>query len=164
MEFPYCKVSNLGLNVTIKGLHHMRILQDFSEQLCYILWNTCEERHIPSEIHYSKKKLYGPFLWIGLNCLKAIETLRGDSLLFTTKSPEIPSNHLSELRRMKVWVEYGVTQYLSRRKINHDYNNNRSFEGIVNVVKLPSYQNSEKAEWEFLIIILINGLWMFWKQ
>ena len=84
MEFPYCKVSNLGLNVTIKGLHHMRILQDFSKQLCYILWNTCEERHIPSEIHYSKKKLYGPFLWIGFNCLKAIETLRGDSLLFTT--------------------------------------------------------------------------------
>ena len=73
---------------------------------------------------------------------------------FYHKSPEIPSNHLSELRRMKVWVEYGVTQYLSRRKINHDYNNNRSFEGIVNVVKLPSYQNSEKAEWEFLIINL----------
>ena len=37
MEFPFRKVSNLGLNVTIKGLHHMRILQDFSEQLFYIM-------------------------------------------------------------------------------------------------------------------------------
>ena len=37
----------------------------------------------------SKKKLYGPFLWIGFNCLKATEPLWGDSLLFTAKSPEI---------------------------------------------------------------------------
>ena len=29
------------------------------------------------------KKLYGPFLWVGFNCLKTIETVRGDSLFFT---------------------------------------------------------------------------------
>ena len=31
--------------------------------------------------------LYGPFLQIGLNCLKATEPLRADSLLFTTMFP-----------------------------------------------------------------------------
>ena len=30
-----------------------------------------------------KKKLYGPFLWMGFNCLKAIEPLQGGTLLFT---------------------------------------------------------------------------------
>ena len=29
-------------------------------------------------------KLYGPFLWMGLNCLKATEALWGDNLLLTT--------------------------------------------------------------------------------
>ena len=32
------------------------------------------------------EKLYGSILWIGLNCLKATESLQGDSLLFTTQS------------------------------------------------------------------------------
>ena len=40
-------------------------------------------------LNYSKKKkaLYGPFLWMGFNFLKATEPLRGDSLLSTPKSP-----------------------------------------------------------------------------
>ena len=38
-----------------------------------------------------KKKLYGPFLWMGFNCLKATEPLRGGTLLFTTKLPSILS-------------------------------------------------------------------------
>ena len=46
-------------------------------------------------------KLFGPFLRIGFNCLKAREPLRGDSLLFTTKSPEDPSTHFINLGRMK---------------------------------------------------------------
>ena len=33
------------------------------------------------------EKLYGPFLWMGFNCLKATEPLRGVSFLFTTQSP-----------------------------------------------------------------------------
>ena len=41
------------------------------------------------EEFFKKLKLYGPFLWMGFNCLKAIEPLRGGSLLFTTKFPEI---------------------------------------------------------------------------
>ena len=46
-------------------------------------------------------KLYGPFLWMGFNCLKATEPLQGDSLIFTTKSPEVPATHLVDLERMK---------------------------------------------------------------
>ena len=46
-------------------------------------------------ILFLKKNLYGPFLWMGFNCLKAIEPLRGGSLLFTTKFPEIPGTHFS---------------------------------------------------------------------
>ena len=40
---------------------------------------------------FLKKKLCGPFLWIGSNCLKATEPLRGGTLLFTTKLPLILS-------------------------------------------------------------------------
>lgn len=31
-----------------------------------------------------EKQFYDPFLWTGLNCLKATESLQGESLLFTT--------------------------------------------------------------------------------
>ena len=47
------------------------------------------------------KKLYGPFLWIWFNCLKAEESLQGVCLLLTTKSPGIPSGHLIDLGMMK---------------------------------------------------------------
>ena len=50
------------------------------------------------------KKLYGLFLWIGFNCLKATEAPRGDSLLFTTKSLEVRGAHFIDLERMKNWV------------------------------------------------------------
>ena len=40
-------------------------------------------------------------LWMGFNCLKATEPLRGDSLLFTAKPPGGPSTHLIDLGRMK---------------------------------------------------------------
>ena len=36
----------------------------------------------------------------GFNCLKATESLRGDSLLFTTKSPGVPGVHLIDLGMM----------------------------------------------------------------
>ena len=48
-----------------------------------------------------KKKLYSSFLWVGFNCLKAAEPLRGDSLLFTSKSPGGPGTHLIDIGRMK---------------------------------------------------------------
>ena len=33
---------------------------------------------------------------MGFNCFKATETLRGDSLLFTTQFPGVPGTHLHE--------------------------------------------------------------------
>ena len=45
--------------------------------------------------------LYGPILRMRFNCFKAKEPLRGSSLLFATKSPEIPGTHLIDLERMK---------------------------------------------------------------
>ena len=50
---------------------------------------------------YSKKTLYNPFLWMGFNCLKATEPLRGDSLLFISKSLGVTSTHLFYFRGMK---------------------------------------------------------------
>ena len=47
------------------------------------------------------KKTSRPFLWIRLNCIKAIEPLQGDSLLFTFKSLGIPGTHLIYPGRMK---------------------------------------------------------------
>ena len=38
---------------------------------------------------------------MGFNCLKATEPLRGDSLLFTNKSPGGPGIHLIDLGKMK---------------------------------------------------------------
>ena len=47
------------------------------------------------------KTLWFIFLWMGFNCLKATKPLRGGSLLFTTKFPEIPGTHMIALGRMK---------------------------------------------------------------
>ena len=48
-------------------------------------------------------KPYGPFLWMGYRgfCLTTTEPIRGDSLFFTTKSPEDPGTHSIHLRMMK---------------------------------------------------------------
>ena len=55
-------------------------------------------------------QLYGSFLWMGFNCFTATEPLQGDSLPFTTKSPEIPGTHLIDLRRKKGLVNHEATQ------------------------------------------------------
>ena len=39
----------------------------------------------------------------------SLEPLRGGSLLFTTKSPEIPGTHFMGLWKMKGWVDLGAT-------------------------------------------------------
>ena len=51
------------------------------------------------------KNLYRPFLWMGFNCLKATEPLRGSILLLTTNLPEIPGTHLIDFARIKGWVD-----------------------------------------------------------
>ena len=56
------------------------------------------------------KKLYGPFLWMGFNCLKARATSRR-ILFFTIKFPEIRGTHYISHGRMNGWVEFGTTQW-----------------------------------------------------
>ena len=46
-----------------------------------------------------------PFLKVGFNYLKARQPLRVDSLLFTTKSPEITGTHLINFWRIKDWFD-----------------------------------------------------------
>ena len=47
------------------------------------------------------EKLYGPFLWMWFNCVKATKPLKGDSLLFITQSLGVPITYLIDLGRMK---------------------------------------------------------------
>ena len=70
------------------------------KQLIYIEGSSSRDES-RSERRIMKKKLYGPFLWMRFSCLEATELLRGDSLLFTTKSPGGPGTHLIDLGRMK---------------------------------------------------------------
>ena len=56
------------------------------------------------------KKLYGSFLWIGFNYLKAAEPLRGDSLFLKTKSPRllvtnIGLGRLENLFKWNLWKQ-----------------------------------------------------------
>ena len=44
-----------------------------------------------------------------------LEPLRGGSLLFTTKFPEIPGTHFIDLERMNGWVDLGATQWFWTR-------------------------------------------------
>ena len=44
-----------------------------------------------------------------------LEPLRGGSLLFTTKYPEISGTHFTDLGRMKGWVDLGATQWFWTR-------------------------------------------------
>ena len=76
--------------------------------LCHLLgpiwYQNLNVLQFPQKLNNVRKKtlkLYGPFLWIGVNCLKATEPLRGDRLLFITKSSEVTGTHLIDLGRMK---------------------------------------------------------------
>ena len=44
-------------------------------------------------------QLYGSFLWMVFNCIKAIEPLQGDRLFSTTKSPGVHGTHFMEVGR-----------------------------------------------------------------
>ena len=57
--------------------------------------------NLSHKLNIKKNKLYGPFLWIGFNCLKATEPLRGDRLLFNVQFPGILGIQLTNLRIMK---------------------------------------------------------------
>ena len=53
--------------------------------------------------------------WIGFNCLKAAEPLRGDSLLWITKSQEVPTIRFIDLGKVRGWVDFEVTQWFGPR-------------------------------------------------
>ena len=86
--------------------------------LCTKTYSVCINSIIKLFIHCfergfsnREKKLYGSFLWMGFNCLKATEPLRRDSLLFTTQFPGVPGTHLIDFRRMKGRVDFVATQW-----------------------------------------------------
>ena len=58
------------------------------------------EHIMQSRSFKKKKKLYGPFSGWGSTASR-LEPLRGGSLLFTSKFPEIPGTHFTDLGRMK---------------------------------------------------------------
>ena len=57
-------------------------------------------------------KLYSSLLWMEFKYLRATETLRGDSLLFTTRSQGAPGNRLINFNWMKDWndLDLEITQ------------------------------------------------------
>ena len=55
----------------------------------------------PQEYILKKKNFFTLFLWMGFNFLKATEPLRGDSLLFTSKSLGVSGTYLIYFRKMK---------------------------------------------------------------
>ena len=56
-----------------------------------------------------------PLLWMGFNCLKATQPLRGGGLVLIIQFPEIPGSHFIDLRKMKGWVDLGATQWFWTR-------------------------------------------------
>ena len=63
----------------------------------------------PTLFPFLKLSSMAPFYgWV--STASRLEPLRGGSLLFTTKFPEIPGTHFIDLRRMKGWVNLGATQ------------------------------------------------------
>ena len=62
-----------------------------------------------------KKKLYGLFLEIRFNCLKAAEPLVGDRLLFTIKFPNTPNKNKRRLCGRKNLHKMGLKSYFMNR-------------------------------------------------
>ena len=88
---------------------------------CSSLINTCEfYGHLVMfslKLLLLKKKLYDSFLWMGFNFLfKA--TLRGDSLLFNTRSLWLPGVDLTEGRMAVLTLAWSHPTVLNPRPLN----------------------------------------------
>ena len=90
---------------------------------CHNFWEGNEQESVTETATTAKKdrpigfvecwkKMYGPFPWMELKCLKATKPLWGDNLLFITKSLQFPSTHFINLRRTKGWVDLRATNCL----------------------------------------------------
>ena len=64
----------------------------------------------PVENLWSLKKTLWPLFYGWGSTASRLEPLRGGSLLFTNKFPEIPRTHFINFGRMKGWVNPGATQ------------------------------------------------------
>ena len=80
----------------------------------YVLWFTELCNCIVCEFRSLKKNFTAPVYGWGSTASR-LEPLRGGSLLFTTKSPEISGTHFTDLRRMKGWVDLKATQWFWAR-------------------------------------------------
>ena len=113
-----CKIFlTLWVNFIWRRLHVMNkyLNQAASREILLLPWEKyLSKRNLIKHTCSWRDKLlknYGPFSWMGFNCLKATEPLRGGSLLLTTKSPGVPgTNYLTDLGRMKGWVVFRATQ------------------------------------------------------
>ena len=103
LEESICKALSLtGVNVVPEDLHACHRMKSLDR---VIVKFKCPKQK------QSLKKNYGPFLWMGFSTASRLEPLRGGSLLFTTKFPEIPGTHFIGLGRMKGGVDLGATQW-----------------------------------------------------
>ena len=73
-------------------------MEDWSLSMKNRLWHTVKDSETSTKNNL--KKLYDPFLWLGIICLRVAEPLRVDTL--TTKLPGIPDKHLIDLERWNV--------------------------------------------------------------
>ena len=106
-------------SITIKWLLHCKVYMTLIHYIFQLQCNICLKYksileifvHIYNKIHMFKiiwlfsKNLYGPFLWMGFNCLKATELTRGESLLFTTQFPGVLGTHLIDLWKAESTLE-----------------------------------------------------------
>ena len=65
-----------------------------------ILSKACKPDNFESHKTFKKKNFMAPFYGWGSTASR-LEPLRGGSLLFTTKFPEVPGTHFIDLGRMK---------------------------------------------------------------
>ena len=68
-----------------------------------------EKRKQPCEFHNNNNKNFMAHFYEWGSIASRLESLRGGSLLFTTKSPEIRGTHFMDFRMMKCRVDLGVT-------------------------------------------------------
>ena len=96
LNFPFLTSPNIKTNHLLVSLGNLLFLHFCS--FFYKLFNN------------AKKNFIAPFNGWGSTASR-LEPLRGGSLLFTTKFPEIPATHFIDLGRMKCWVDLGATQW-----------------------------------------------------
>ena len=87
--------------------HFIHLLKSYLLIRCYkigfFLWNL------------KKTNFMAPFFYGWGSTASRLQPLRGGSLLFTTKFPEIPGTNFIDLGRMKGWVDLGATKWFWTR-------------------------------------------------